>query len=91
MKNRMEALTEKLKLSEILEKPWIYLMVDFIIKLLLVARKTVILVVCNRLSKIVHFVATMEGILVEGLIRLFRDNIWKLHELLESIVLDRGP
>ena len=91
MKNRMEALTEKLKLSEILEKPWIYLMVDFIIKLLLIARKTVILVVCNRLSKIVHFVATMEGILVEGLIRLFRDNIWKLHELLESIVLDRGP
>ena len=91
MKNRMEALTEKLKLSEILEKPWIYLMVDFIIKLLLVARKTVILVVCNRLSKIVHFVATMEGTLVEGLIRLFRDNIWKLHELLESIVLDRGP
>jgi len=87
----MEALTEKLKLSEILEKPWIYLMVDFIIKLLLVARKTVILVVCNRLSKIVHFVATMEGTLVEGLIRLFRDNIWKLHELLESIVLDRGP
>ena len=91
MKNRMEALTEKLKLSEILEKPWIYLMVDFIIKLLLVARKTVILVVCNRLSKIVHFVATMEGTLVKGLIRLFRDNIWKLHELLESIVLDRGP
>ena len=87
----MEALTEKLKLSEILEKPWICLMVDFIIKLLLIARKTVILVVCNRLSKIVHFVATMEGILVEGLIRLFRDNIWKLHELLESIVLDRGP
>ena len=38
-----------------------------------------------------HFVATTEGILVEGLVRLFRDNVWKLHGLLESIVSDRGP
>ena len=27
----------------------------------------------------------------EGLARLFRDNMWKLHGLLESVVLDRGP
>ena len=27
--------------------------------------------------------------LAEGLARLFRDNVWKLHRLLESIVLDR--
>jgi len=27
----------------------------------------------------------------EGLVRLFRDNVWKLHRLLESIILDRGP
>ena len=36
------------------------------------------------------FVATTEGTLAEGLARLFRDNVWKLHGLLESIVLDRG-
>jgi len=29
--------------------------------------------------------------LAEGLARLFRDNIWKLHRLPESIVSDRGP
>ena len=87
----MEALTEKLKLSKVLEKLWIHLMVDFIVKLLLIARKDVILVVCNRLSKIVHFVATIEDILVEGLARLFRDNIWKLCGLLESIVLNGEP
>jgi len=28
---------------------------------------------------------------VEGLVRLFRDNVWKLHGLLESVVSDRGP
>ena len=50
-------------------------MVNFITKLLLVARKDTILVVCNRLSKMTHFVATIEGISAEGLARLFRDNI----------------
>jgi len=33
----------------------------------------------------------LTGTLVEGLARLFRDNMWKLHRLLESIVSDRGP
>jgi len=29
--------------------------------------------------------------LAEGLVRLFRDNVWKLYRLPESIILDRGP
>ena len=58
-------------------------------KLLLVARKYVILVVCNRLFKIAYFVATIKEMLVEGLALLFRNNMWKLHRLLESIILDR--
>ena len=60
-------------------------------KLLLVAGKDAILVVCNKLSKMTHFVATMEEISAEGLVRLFRDNVWKLHGLPESIVSDKGP
>ena len=47
MKNKTEALAEKLKLSDILEKTWTYLMVDFITKLLLVDGKDTILVVCD--------------------------------------------
>ena len=78
-------------MSEVLEKPKTYLIVDFIMKLLVVAGKNAILVVCDRLSKMTHFVATTEGILVEGLARLFRVNVWKLHGLLESVVSDRGP
>ena len=57
MKNRTEVPVEKLKLSEVPEKPWTYLMVGFITKLPLV----------------------------------FRDNVWKLYGLLESVVSDRGP
>ena len=91
MKNRMEELVGKLKLSEVPEKLWSHLTVDFITKLSVVARKDVILVVCDRLSKMAHFVATMKGTLVEELVRLFRDNVWKLHELPESVVLDREP
>ena len=64
---------------------------NFITKLPVVAGKDAVLVVCDRLSKITHFVATTEGTSAEGLVRLFRNNVWKLHGLLESVVLDRGP
>ena len=61
--------------------PQIYLIVDFITKLPLVAEKDTILVVCNKLFKMAHFVAVKEGTSVEELVRLFRDNIQKLHGL----------
>ena len=87
----MEEVAGKLKLEEVLEKLWTYILVDFITKLLVVAGKDAILVVYDRLSKITHFVATTEGTTVKELARLFRDNIQRLHRLPESIVLDRGP
>jgi len=91
MKNRTEELAGKLKLSEVPQKTWTHLTVDFIMKLPVVAGKDAILVVCDRLSKMTHFVATMEGTSVEGLARLFWDNVWKLYGLPESVVSDRGP
>ena len=36
-----------------------------------------------------YFVTTIEETSVKGFVRLFRDNIWKLHRLLENVVLDR--
>ena len=38
-----------------------------------------------------HFVATTEKTTAEGLARLFRNNVWKLHGLPESVISDRGP
>ena len=35
--------------------------------------------------------AITEETLAEGLARLFRDNVWKLHGLPEGVVLDREP
>jgi len=37
-----------------------------------------------------HFVAITEKTTAEGLAKLFRDNVWKLHGLLESVISDRG-
>jgi len=49
------------------------------------------LVVVDRLTKMVYFIPTMEKTSAEGLARLFRDNVWKLHGLPESIILDKKP
>ena len=67
----MEALAGKLMANEVPEKMWTHLTVDFITKLLLVTEKDIILVVCNRLSKMAHFVAMIEKTTAEGLARLF--------------------
>jgi len=48
-------------------------------------------VVVDRLTKIVYFIPTIEKTSAEGLARLFRDNVWKLHGLPKSIISDRGP
>ena len=37
-----------------------------------------------------HFIATTEKTSAEGLAKLFRDHVWKLHRLPESIISDRG-
>ena len=72
------------------EKPWSHILADFITKLPLAQGYDAILVVCNHFSKMVHFIATMEKTSAEGLAKLFRDHIWKLHRLPESIISDRG-
>ena len=72
------------------EKPWSHISADFITKLPLAQGYNAILVVCDHFSKMVHFIATTEKTSAEGLAKLFRDHVWKLHGLLESIILDRG-
>jgi len=72
------------------EKPWSYITVDFITKLLLAQSYNSILVVYDRMTKIAHFVPTTEKTSAERVARLFWDNIWKLYSLPESIITDRG-
>jgi len=72
------------------EKPWTHISMDFITKLPLAQGYDSILVVCDRMTKMAYFVPTTEKTLVEGIARLFWNNVWKLHGLPESIITNRG-
>ena len=91
MKNRTEMLAGKLRPNQVPEKLWQHISVDFITKLPMSKGHDSILVICNRFLKMSHFVATTEKIMAEVLARLFRDNVWKLHGLPESVISNRGP
>jgi len=90
-KNYTEQPVGKLMPNSIPEKPWAHILADFITKLPLAQGYDSILVVVDQLTKMVYFILTIEKISAEGLARLFRDNVWKLHSLPESIISDRGP
>ena len=64
---------------------------DFVVKLPEAQGYDAILVVCDRMSKMVHIIPTTEATSAQGLAMLYRDNVWKLHGLPELIILDRGP
>ena len=89
-KNQAEALAGKLMPNFIPEKPWRHISADFIVKLPLAQGYDTILVVCDRLTKMAHFIPTTEKTSAAKLARLFRDNVWKLHGLPENIISDRG-
>jgi len=90
-KNRMQPPIGKLMPNSILEKAWSYISANFITKLPLAQGYDAILVVVDRFTKMGHFIPTTEKTSAKGLAYLFRDNVWKLHGLPDSIILDRGP
>ena len=91
MKNRAEMPVGKLRSNEVPKRPWQHILVDLITKLPMSKGHDSILVICNRFPKMSHLMVTTEKTMVEGLARLFRDNMWKLHRLPENMILDRGP
>jgi len=74
-KNRSKAPAGKLMPNTIPEKPWSHISADFITKLPLAQGYDTILVICDRFSKMAHFIATTEKTSAEGLAKLFRDHV----------------
>jgi len=70
MKNRVEMIVGKVKPNAVLEKLWQHILVDFITKLSVSRGHNLILVICNRFSKILHFIMITEKITVKGLVKL---------------------
>ena len=91
MKNRVELPVGKLRPNEIPERPWQYISVDFITKLLVSKSHNSILVIYNRFLKMFHFIAITEKTTVDRLARLSKNNMWNLYGLPESMILDRRP
>ena len=70
---------------------WEDISMDFVGPLPLTARKhDFILVVVDRLSKMVHFLPCRRTITAEQTAQIFADRIWSLHGAPRSIVTDRG-
>jgi len=64
---------------------------DFITDLPTVRTKNLIVVVVDRLTKMVHFTPCSKSITVEETTQLILDGIVRLHGLPKEIMSDRGP
>jgi hypothetical protein len=71
-------------------KAWQHLSMDFITHLPDSKGYDAILVVVCRLTKFRHIIPCKGTCNAEELARLYRDNVWKLYGLPDSIVSDRG-
>jgi len=77
--------------TEILSDVWQTVSVDFIIGLPECQGYNAIMIVVDRLSKMIHIIATTDQVTSEGTAKLYRDYVWKLHGLPIKIICDRGP
>jgi len=49
-----------------------------------------IVVIVDRFTKMIQLKATMMNILLEGITKIYKDDIWKLHGVPRKILSDRG-
>ena len=50
-----------------------------------------IIVIVDRFTKMIRLKVTMTNISLEGIAKIYRDEIWKLHGIPRKILSDRGP
>ena len=78
-------------LAQWLERPSHDLLVNFMVGLLESIGYNAIIVCVNRLTKIRHFVLTINKITAEGTANLIINNVYRLHGFSNIVVLDCGP
>ena len=50
-----------------------------------------IVVIVDRFTEMIQLKATTTNISLEGIAKIYRDNIWKLHGVSKEILSNRGP
>jgi len=73
------------------QEPWQEISIDIIGPLPKSNRMDAIVVIINRFTKIICLRAITTNISSEGIVQIYRDDIWKLHGVPRKILSDRGP
>ena len=50
-----------------------------------------IVIIVDQFTKIIQLKVTTTNISSEGIAKIYRDNIWKLHGIPRKILSDQGP
>jgi len=80
----------ELHLLEISQGPWQEISIDIIGPLPKSNGMDAILVIVDRFTKMIRLKATTMNISLEEIVKIYRDNIWKLHGVPRKILSDRG-
>ena len=75
---------------EILQELWQEISIDIIGPLPKSNGMDTILVIVDWFIKMIHLKATMTNISSEGIVKIYKNNIWKLHGVSRRILSDRG-
>ena len=76
---------------EIPQGPWQEISIDIIRPLPKSNGMDAIVVIVNRFMKMIHLKATTTNISSEGIAKIYKDEIWKLHGVPRTILSNQGP
>ena len=76
---------------EIPQGPWQEISIDIIRPLPKSNKMDAIVIIVNWFMKMIRLKATTTNILLEGIAKIYRNDIWKLHEIPRKILSNRGP
>ena len=76
---------------EIPQGPWQEISIDIIGPLPKSNGMDAIVVIIDQFIKMIHLKATTTNISSEGVAKIYRDDIWKLHGIPRKILSNRGP
>ena len=73
------------------QEPWQEISIDIIRPLSRSNRMDTIVVIIDQFTKMIQLKAITTSISSEGIAKIYRDNIWKLHGVPKKILSDWGP
>ena len=80
-----------LNLNKIPSASWEIISVDLIGELPISQEFNTIYIIVDCFSKQIHAIPTNTKLTLEGMAKIYRDNVSKLHSILQKIISDQGP